>query len=263
MPLDKINLDKRLEIKLPSIMSVLINVFIGSVIGYLGPFGSYEMPLHSRWLYWVVLVGSGHFIYFTVGWVFEWLLAEKKIHSTLKFIIPSFTAAFLCTFMVIFVSGMFFTRSLDFYQNFMFFFPKVLILGLVLNVVGEMVNKFRNQSTPLPENHDKDICKKTHPFLRRLPNKIGVDLICFSMEDHYLHVHTEEGSHMMLLRMKDALVELEEYAGFQVHRSWWVASDAIVDVKKEPRKATLIMKNEMAVPVSKKYLPALKDAGLI
>jgi len=83
------------------------------------------------------------------------------------------------------------------------------------------------------------------------------------MDDHYLLVYTEKGSHMMLLRMKDALVELKDYKGLQVHRSWWVAIDAVMDVKKQTRKATLIMRNNIEVPVSQKYLPMLKEAGLV
>lgn len=48
-----------------------------------------------------------------------------------------------------------------------------------------------------------------------------------------------------------------------MHRSWWVAIDAVIDVKKQSRKATLTMKNGMAVPVSQKYLPKLKEVGLL
>ena len=48
-----------------------------------------------------------------------------------------------------------------------------------------------------------------------------------------------------------------------MHRSWWVALDAVEDVKKQSRKATLIMKNGIEVPVSQKYLPVLKEHNLI
>ena len=259
LPLDKINLDKRLMIKLPSLKSVLINLFLGLVIGYLGPFGSFETTLQSRLVYWVLVVFSGHFIYFNVIQLVAQFFKSKNVHPVIPFFISSLVSALLFSFVVIYISSFFFDLQFDATQSFKFFFPKVFILGTVINIVRIMVNNFYELAHSAP----KDVpVTADNLFLRRLPKKIGTELICFSMEDHYLHVHTDEGSHMMLLRMKDALVELEEYAGFQVHRSWWVASNAIVDVKREPRKATLIMKNEMAVPVSQKYLPVLKEKGL-
>jgi len=47
-----------------------------------------------------------------------------------------------------------------------------------------------------------------------------------------------------------------------VHQSWWIALDAVLKIKKSSRKATLFMKNNIEVPVSKKYLSTIKDKGL-
>ncbi len=239
-------------------MTISINLFIGLTIGYLGPFGSYEMPLFNRLSYWVILIGVGHFIYSQTNDLFNWYLGSKIKNAIIRFLLPSFFGALLLTFFVEYMSHIYYESNMSFYENFLFHFPKVFILGLVLNLIGLLLDKYHDSHNLLAtkqQDHDPLL----NNFFNRLPKNLGKELICFSMEDHYLHVHTEEGSHMMLLRMKDALVELKSYKGFQVHRSWWVATDAVIDVKKESRKATLIMKNEMNVPVSQKYLPLIKE----
>jgi hypothetical protein len=237
-------------------------LFIGLVIGYLGPFGSYEMPLVNRLSYWVILIAVGHFIYSQINNLCIWYFNTKVKNAAIQFLLPSFFGAVVLSFFVIYVSHLFFNLKIELIQNFLFFFPKVFILGLVLSLIGFILDKYQETHKQVSKKQEK-LDPFLNNFLNRLPKNLGKELICFSMEDHYLHVYTELGSHMMLLRMKDALVELKSYNGLQVHRSWWVALDAVVDVKKEARKATLTMKNNMNVPVSQKYLTKIKEAGLI
>ena len=238
-------------------MTILINLFIGLIIGYLGPFSSYEMPLINRLSYWVILIGAGHFIYSQINDLCHWYFNSKINNSVIQFLLPSFFGAVVFSFFVEYISHLFFSLELALFKNFIFFFPKVFILGLVLNLIGLLLDRYQ-------ETHKQTLINQQDPllnnFFNRLPKNLGKELICFSMEDHYLHVHTEKGSHMILLRMKDALVELKNYNGLQVHRSWWVATDAVIDIKREARKATLIMKNNMNVPVSQKYLAIIKQA---
>ena len=70
---------------------------------------------------------------------------------------------------------------------------------------------------------------------------------------------TDKGEHLLLMRFKDALTKLESYDGFQTHRSWWVAKDAVASSKKEGRKLILVMSNGTEVPVSQTYLANTKS----
>lgn len=261
MSIDKINFQKRYKLQLPSLMTISINLFIGLIIGYLGPFGSYEMPLQYRLSYWVILIGVGHLIYSQINDLCHWYFDSKIKSRVIQFLLPSIFGAALLSFFVEYMSHLFYNLELSIFKNFLFFFPKVFILGLVLNFIGLLLDRYQETHKQIATNQ-QDQDPLLNNFFNRLPKKLGKELICFSMEDHYLHVHTEIGSHMMLMRMKDALVELKNYNGLQVHRSWWIATDAVIDVKKEARKATLIMKNNMEVPVSQKYLPIIKEANL-
>ncbi len=259
---NKIDLNKNYKIELPSARTVLINLAIGLVIGYLGPFGTFEMALLQRIMYWIILIFAGYFIYAQVEKVSQWYFHKRKTHILLMFLIPPVIGSIFLSFVVAYVSYLFVGMPLIFPASFFFFFPKVLILGITLQVFNEIMNRARSNPTEtIIESINTS--KKHLDFLNRIPDKLGDDLICFSMEDHYLQVHTDKGNHMILMRMKDALKELQDYHGIQVHRSWWIAIDAVIDVKKTSRKATLTMKNDMQVPVSQKYLSVLKEVGLI
>ena len=85
--------------------------------------------------------------------------------------------------------------------------------------------------------------------------------MCLRTEDHYLRIHTTAGSDLILFRLKDALAELDGADGRQVHRSYWVARDAIETSERKGRKVILVLKNGENVPVSESFMPAVRDAG--
>ena len=97
----------------------------------------------------------------------------------------------------------------------------------------------------------------------KLPKITRGELLCLEMDDHYIKVHTDKGQHLLLMRMKDALRELEGHKGLQIHRSWWVSENAIMGSIKEGRKVTLNLKKNMTAPVSRTYLPELKIRNLL
>jgi DNA-binding LytR/AlgR family response regulator len=116
----------------------------------------------------------------------------------------------------------------------------------------------------------RDAGRETHAtatpakFLERLPLKLrGAEVWAVEAEDHYLRLHTSKGQDLILLRLADAVSELEGIEGAQVHRSWWVARDAIADAKRGDGRATLTLKDGAQVPVSRTYAGMLRDKGWI
>ena len=67
---------------------------------------------------------------------------------------------------------------------------------------------------------------------------------------------------MILMRFSDAMKETAPVNGLQVHRSHWVAREHVVTAKRAGDRATLTLTNGAEVPVSRSYLPAVRDAGL-
>jgi hypothetical protein len=100
-------------------------------------------------------------------------------------------------------------------------------------------------------------------FLDRLPPRLGRELLCLQMEDHYVRAHTERGSDLILTPLKDAIAELGEVEGMQVHRSWWVARAAVAEPVANGRNLVLQLVNGLRVPVSRPSVAKLKAAGWI
>jgi len=101
-------------------------------------------------------------------------------------------------------------------------------------------------------------------FLERLPYKLrGAELWAVEAEDHYLRLHTSRGQDLILMRLADAVAELEGLEGAQTHRSWWVARGAITGVRRGDGRATLTLQDGSDVPVSRTYAAMLRQRGWI
>ena len=99
-------------------------------------------------------------------------------------------------------------------------------------------------------------------FLARVPPKLqGAELYAIEAEDHYLRLHTSGGQDLILMRLGDAIDELEGLEGAQTHRSWWVARSAVAKTERFDGRATLTLKDGAEVPVSRGFAKPLRTAG--
>lgn len=114
---------------------------------------------------------------------------------------------------------------------------------------------------PPPQGDDGPPRPGEAAFLRRLPRRLGRDLVCLVMEDHYVRAHTPLGSELLLLTLSKAVAELDGLEGMQVHRSWWVARSAVRRVVEDGRKLRLELTNGMEAPVSRSSVARLREAG--
>ncbi len=99
-------------------------------------------------------------------------------------------------------------------------------------------------------------------FLERLPPKLrGAELFAVEAQDHYLQLHTSRGTDLILLRLADAVAELDGLEGAQTHRSWWVARDGYACARRADSRAVLTLKSGAEAPVSRTYVKALQEEG--
>ena len=96
-------------------------------------------------------------------------------------------------------------------------------------------------------------------FFDRLPPEMGRDLIYLRMANHYVQVYTTAGTSLALIRFADAVAELGDL-GMQVHRSYWVAHRHVTELVKREHRTILILTDDIEVPVSRTYLPAVRAA---
>jgi DNA-binding LytR/AlgR family response regulator len=81
------------------------------------------------------------------------------------------------------------------------------------------------------------------------------------MEDHYVRLHTISGSVLVLMPLSQALGEMGDIDGLQVHRSWWVARHAVIGVVEDRRNLRLRLKGGLEAPVSRANVARLRQAG--
>lgn len=98
-------------------------------------------------------------------------------------------------------------------------------------------------------------------LVARLSPRLGSDVLALQGEDHYVRVHTALGSELVLMRLGDAIQELDGLEGERVHRSWWVARQAVGEARMDGRRACLILTNGLQVQASREATPILRRAG--
>lgn len=98
-------------------------------------------------------------------------------------------------------------------------------------------------------------------ILSRLPFDKRGDLVSISVSDHYVDVTTTKGTEMLLMRLSDAIRETGTAAGLQIHRSHWTALHHIAELRRIDGKTHAVLSDGRALPVSRTYLPRLKEAG--
>ncbi len=104
---------------------------------------------------------------------------------------------------------------------------------------------------------------ETPRIVRRLPLDRRGRLIALSVQDHYVEVITSGGKDLLLMRLADAIAETDPEQGLQVHRSHWVALAAVRGARRDGARVILTMSDGRDIPVSRTYLPAIKEAGLL
>ena len=198
---------------------LLVVAGVGLALAALGPFGSYSVPAGPRTIYWMISMLAGYAIVRPLVSVSRWLSEQTGLGEL---------AAQLLA-MTLFMSR---------------FFP----------------DEHKKPPPAPPPAPDAAAPDRTRPrFLDRVPGTVGSPLLCLSMEDHYVRAHGPAGSALILIRMRDAVAELDGLPGLQVHRSWWVASDAVERVEKEDGRVRLRLVNGMTIPVARSQLGAVRS----
>jgi hypothetical protein len=87
----------------------------------------------------------------------------------------------------------------------------------------------------------------------KLPHHLGREIVALRAQDHYLEVTTVKGSCMVLIRLGDAVRDLEGLNGMQVHRSWWINLAHIARVEKGANGPEIVLSTGARVPVGRSY----------
>ena len=239
---------------------LIVAVGAGAFLAISGAFGSGGAALTQRLLYWIpLLVLGGLWGHVCGAFITRFIDQDTRPWMTTAALTAVITGPL--TVGVWAATGFFFDGRLLPAEILIRFLPSVLLITAVLSAL----NVFLGRANPI-ETHASAPGAAPARFLDRLPPRLrGARLIAVQAEDHYLRLHTDAGSDLILMRLADALNELEGLEGAQTHRSWWVARDAVASVARGDGRAVLTLDNgprgELIAPVSRRYAKALRDAG--
>lgn len=236
--------------------SAAVALAIGGFLALSGAFGSQDASLVARLAYWIpmMLLGS------------VWGLASARLlerfvdlddRPWVQVIALTLLISGPLSVIVWAFTGLVFTGRV---------YPLVVLPQLiapvgVVTLAVSAVNVFVSPKRTV-QTHAPAAGPVTARFLDRLPPHLrGARLIAVQAEDHYLRLHTDRGSDLILMRLTDALDELQGLEGAQTHRSWWVARDAVRAVERGDGRALLTLDGGLTAPVSRRHARALRDAG--
>lgn len=235
---------------------VLIAAVAGVFLALSGAFVGGRSSLLLRLVYWVpLMIGGG--LWGQVCGVLAARWVDPAERPWLTAAVTSLMMAGPMTLVVWAVTGWMFEGRpypLD-------LLPSFLMPVLVVTTAMCVMTVFTSQSRTI-QTHAAAPDGAPARFLDRLPPKLrGARLIAVQAEDHYLRLHTDRGSDLILMRLSDAVAELEGLEGAQVHRSWWAARDAVRDVSRGDGRAVLTLEGDLKVPVSRVHARRLRAEG--
>lgn len=223
---------------------------IGVFVGVIGPYGSYyNGPPWPRIFHFVVS--------FCVGALIFGLLQRLAVAGARRLGIPAWpaiTVALLvgCVPLAVFISWLATTlwpflrgriTPLEWYGQ------CVVLSGPVLTfVILRRALKARG-ARPAPA--------VATPPTSPMPSG---EVLCLHMEDHYVRVHTLNGSRLVAGPFERVIAGVAQ-EGMRVHRSWWVARAAVTGVVADGRNLRLALRGDLHAPVSRASVARLREAG--
>jgi len=252
----------------PLVRGAAIAVVGGLFLAFSGAFGSSQAPFAGRALYWIGLLEFGTLLNIGLRALVRrsrTVASRPMISTVVSFV--SLTA--MLSPVVVAVTGWAYGWS-NGPGHLAYIAVAVALISAVMTGVNVLAERQPLLTHAAPTAPPSLAASETPTiadtplaaFEARLPPKLrGASLYAVEAQDHYLRLHTSRGSDLILMRLSDALAELKGIEGAQVHRSWWVARDALVEAKRADGRAVLTLPSGAEAPVSRTYVKALREAG--
>ncbi len=226
----------------------LVFVFLTLVVGFAGPFGTYvSMSPLERLFYWGLVIGSSILLVTAVRVV---LMHQRPGWSYWKLAIAA-----SCIFALIYATLLAWVinpiTGITHYDHYgwSFLFMMVLVIAIAVHGIRYFTMEIRPPRMPR--------------ILERLPEEKRGRIIRLTARDHFVDVYTDKGMYSIRIRFADAVNETEGVDGICVHRSHWVAIDAICAAQKANGRISLLLCDGTVVPVSRKYHSEVRSRGIV
>lgn len=235
-------------------------VATGVILGLAGPFNTDEvLTTAPRLIYWLVVAAIGFLLGSAVATLTSTMAEAVRIPKWPALILAGTMAGVANLTALMGVNWLTFgIAPLD--PNYLRVLgPNVIVISIIITAA---IVAMKDRMAP-PEAVQAQSAPTPPRILDRLPLDKRGALIALSVQDHYVQVMTDKGSTLILMRLSDAMAEVGDTPGLQVHRSHWVATGAVTAARRDGARAILSLANDMDIPVSRTYLPAVREAGLL
>jgi hypothetical protein len=225
------------------------SALVGALLALLGPYGSYYNDLSLRLFDWITILLLGTVIFgVAIPPMLRWGTGAG-LPRPFVFVVALAVAAIPVAFISKIVSEFFWARHVTEYRWLDWYLQTVLLsfVTIALWTGLEIVRSIgRHEAIPsAPAGSD---------------TPIG-DVICLQMEDHYVRVHRDTGSTLELMPLHEAIRRYGRRDGLQVHRSWWVAGDAVDRAERDVRNWRLLLRNGLVVPIARNRISDARARG--
>ncbi len=256
---------KRLTIEL------LVMVALGLLIGLLGPFGTFGAPPAQRMLSWVIWLLAGYILFRPTGVVARWLCEATGLPrfagTLLALVVASVPLTLIITMMAMRMDFAEALRWPGFWTMYLYIWIVAAVVSIAMGAVFGRTAPAPAPEAPIsadatPASPSAEPLPAAEPVAPTLPLPPGFGPVrALKGEDHYVRVIGEGREEMILMRMRDAIERLGDAEGLRIHRSWWVAKDAVAGVRREGRTAVVVLASGHEAPVARDMMPALRAAG--
>jgi DNA-binding LytR/AlgR family response regulator len=252
---------------------IVISAVAALLMAFVGAFGTDQIGFGPRLGYWLIVMLSGALIGIGVtAAVHAW--GRLRSHIVAEGAVIALAISLPLTFVVFAASAMFFGMAPPSPTTFIALAGAVFTISASMTAVnyavshrggadaGAVASQFQDDATGAAQPSVAAAVPADTPdrFVERLPlPHRNAQLIALQAEDHYLRVHTDAGSTLILMRLSDAVSEIGDGVGIQTHRSWWVARDAIKAIARAEGRAELTLVNDVSVPVSRAHYRSLRQ----
>jgi len=249
---------------LPYILWAVLSIML--VLG--GPFGTVEVPVAERTIYWSVVVAGSILIGKAVRLAIEtWL---EPAHPLLEKAVVAIVMAVALSPPIWVYSAAFFGADVVPSLRDFFIFVLTVTFGvqLIRWAIDEHLLRFGSLDGRAAATTDEEAAPAAAPaaaprLLERIETDLRGSILRISARDHYLDVFTDKGRAELLLRFSDALAEIDGLDGAQVHRSHWVAWAAVVGSERDGARLFLRLADGDRVPVSRRFHDVVVRRGLV
>lgn len=245
-----------------SLIDLGVMALAGLFFALVGPFATNQQALPLRLVYWIgVMIAGGGLLILVEQFLFHVLpkqaLWRRVLASAAVITVPQ-SGVVIAAEMLVFNH----TISLWLVVRLL---PAVFVISVAALSVMLLTRTALSRPAGIPASNMSPQEAEPDLLAQRLPAPLrSAEILALQAEDHYVRIHTDAGSHLVLMRFADAIALAEaSRSGHRLHRSWWATADALSKVSYARGSGQADLKGGLTAPVSRSYYPALKDAGWV